>query len=155
LLNKLQKAQLFNGGWSWWQNGEANLFITNYVTRALLLLKDDVLVQTNLRNATLYLQNILPHLRKEELLDALYTLSESGHEMDYSPYLQKIFFDSLTVHQQWLAIAIKQKQHLQYDKEWKIVMQKKIETMLGGIHWGEDSYWWQHNEVATTVLANN
>jgi hypothetical protein len=153
LLSKLQKAQLFNGGWSWWQNGEADVYITNYITRALLLLKEDALVQTNLRNATLYLQHLLPGLRKGELLDALYTLSEAGHVMDYSAYLQKILFDSLTVHQQWLVVAIKQKQQMTYAKEWEVVMSEKIETMLGGIHWGEDSYRWQSNEVATTVLA--
>lgn len=153
MISKLQKAQLFNGGWSWWQGGDANLYITTYITRALLPLKEDVLVQTNLRNATLYLQNILPRLQKEELLDVLYTLSEAGHTMDYSPYLQKIQFDSLTVHQQWLVIAVKQKQQMVYSKEWQVVMSKKIETMLGGVHWGEDSYRWQHNTTATTVLA--
>lgn len=153
LLNKLQKAQLFNGGWSWWQGGEANLHITGYITRALLLLKEDALVQTNLLNAALYLQNALPRLQKEPLLDALYTLSEADHTMDYSSYLQKIAFDSLTVHQQWQVIAIKQKQQMPYDREWKVVMQKKTETMLGGMHWGEDSYRWQSNAVATTVLA--
>lgn len=153
LLSKLQKAQLFNGGWSWWQNGEANLAITNYVTRTLLLVKDDALVQTNIRNATLYLQNILPRLKEHELLDALYTMSEAGHIMDYSAYLQKIQFDSLTIHQQWLVVAIKQKQQMAHNKEWNVVMSKKIETMLGGMHWGEDSYWWERNEVATTVLA--
>ncbi|MBX3254501.1 MAG: carboxypeptidase-like regulatory domain-containing protein [Chitinophagaceae bacterium] len=153
LLSKLQKAQLFNGGWGWWKGDEANLYITNYITRALLPLKEDALVQTNLRNATLYLQNVLPRLQKGELLDALYTLSEADHIMDYSAYLQKIGFDSLTVHQQWLVIAVKQKQQMSYTRELNTVMSKKIETMLGGIHWGEDSYWWQSNEVATTVLA--
>ncbi|MBX2923556.1 MAG: carboxypeptidase-like regulatory domain-containing protein [Chitinophagaceae bacterium] len=153
LLNKLQKAQLFNGGWSWWQGGEADLHITNYITSALLPLKEDALVQTNLRNATLYLQNLLPRLQKGDLLDALYTLSEAGHIMDYSPYLQKIIFDSLTVHEQWQSIAIKQKQQIPFAKEWKVMMAKKTETMLGGLHWGEDSYRWQSNEVATTVLA--
>lgn len=153
LLSKLQKAQLFNGGWSWWQQGEANVGITTYITRALLPLKDDALVQTNLRNATLFLQNKLPLLKKDGLLDVLYTLSEAGHIVDYTPYLQKIMFDSLTVHQQWQVVAIKQKQQLNYQKEWRVVISKKVETMLGAVHWGEDAYLWQNNAIATTVLA--
>lgn len=153
LLHKLQKAQLFNGGWSWWQNGNANLAITNYVTRALLLMKDDALVKNSIRNATLYLQHLLPELKQQELPDVLYTLSEADHLMDYSPYLQVMQFDSLTIHQQWLIIAIKQKQGMSYTKEWEVVMSKKIETMLGGMYWGDDSYRWERNEAATTVLA--
>jgi alpha-2-macroglobulin len=153
LLSKLQKAQLFNGGWSWWQEGEANVGITTYITRALLPLKDDALVQTNLRNATLFLQHKLPLLKKDGLLDVLYTLSEAGHSMDYTPYLQKIMFDSLTVHQQWQVIAIKQKQQISHQKEWQVVMAEKIATMLGAVHWGEDAYRWQSNAIATTVLA--
>lgn len=153
LLGKLQKAQLFNGGWSWWPRGEVNIPITNYITRALLPLRDETLVKTNLRNATLYLQQLLPGLKENELPDVLYTLSEAGHVMDYTPYLQKLRFDSLRIHQQWLIIAVKQKQQLSYKKEWQVVMGKKIETMLGGIHWGEDSYYWDRNAIATTVLA--
>ena len=90
LISKLQKAQLFNGGWSWWEGGEANLSITNYVTMALLPLRNDVLVQENIRNALLYLQNSLPLLKDQELLQVLFTLSEAGHTMDFGQYLNRV-----------------------------------------------------------------
>ncbi|MFT3702826.1 MAG: carboxypeptidase-like regulatory domain-containing protein [Agriterribacter sp.] len=153
LLNKIQKAQHFDGSWSWWQNGESNVAITNYVTQALLLLKQDVLVQINIRNATLYLQQRIPYLNKRELLPVLFTLSEAGHQMDYQAVLQQFSFDSLSIHQQWQCIKILQKQQLSYQKKLEHVMSQKREGFLGSLYWGDDSYWWESNEIATTVLA--
>jgi alpha-2-macroglobulin len=153
LISKLQKAQLFNGGWSWWEGGEGNLSITNYVTIALVPLRSDELVQTNIRNAVLYLQNRLPALKEQELLQALFTLSEAGHSMDFGQYLNKLKFDSLTIHQQWQVVSIRQQQKLSYKNELEKVMTKKTETMFGGVHWGLDSYSWENNMIATTALA--
>lgn len=153
LLTKLQKAQLYEGGWSWWEGGVSNLAITNYVTRALLVLRGDALVETNIRNALLYLQNQLPRLQRSDRLAALFTLSEADHVMDYGYYIDRLPFDSLSLHQQWEVVKIKQQQKLNYATELGKVMAKKIETMLGGLHWGEESYWWDRNSMATTVLA--
>ncbi|MEP7372372.1 MAG: carboxypeptidase-like regulatory domain-containing protein [Chitinophagaceae bacterium] len=153
LTSKLQKAQLFNGGWGWWEGGEANLSITNYVTMALLPLRNDELVQANIRNGLLYLQNRLPTLKEQELLQALFTLSAAGHSMDFGYYLSKLKFDSLTVHQQWQLIDIRQQQKLNYKSELEKLLAKKTETMFGGVHWGLDSYSWDNNMIATTTLA--
>lgn len=153
LLEKLQKGQLFDGGWSWWEGGKPNLSITNYITRALLELRGDPLLETNIRNALLYLQNQLPRLNRYELLETLYTLSEAGHDMDYSMYLRRIPFDSLTQHQQWQMTAVLQQQKLSFDKELKKLMDKKMATMPGGLHWGDNTYSWNSNHIATTVMA--
>jgi TonB-dependent SusC/RagA subfamily outer membrane receptor len=153
LVSKLQKGQRFNGGWAWWQEGESNLYITNYITRALLEMRDDPLLQTNVRNALLYLQNQVPYMNRNMLLESLYTLSEAQHEMDYYMYLRRMPFDSLPQHQQWQIVSILQQQKRPYDKELDKLMAKKIPTMLGGIHWGEDKYYWESNAVATTVDA--
>ena len=45
LLQKVQKSQLFNGGWAWWENGKANFYITNYIAYTLLQFKDNPLVK--------------------------------------------------------------------------------------------------------------
>ena len=153
LLEKLQKSQLFNGSWGWWQEGSANSPITNYVIRTLLPLRKDPLIESNVRNGLLYLQNNLRDFKRESMLNALYTMSEAGHYMEYKQYLDKIRFDSLTLHEQWMFIKIKQQQKLDHEKEMKAVMNEKIETMLGGLHWGSDSYSWESNHMATTALA--
>lgn len=155
LLGRLQKGQLFEGGWSWWEGGQANVAITNYVTRALVALRSDALVETNIRNALLYLQSRLPFLRREELPAVLFTLSEAGHEMDYGPYMRKLHFDSLPVHQQWQVISIKQKQKVDFGPELRKILAKSGATMLGGLYWGENSYQWESNRMASTVIAFN
>jgi hypothetical protein len=153
LLSKLQKAQLFDGGWAWWEKGKPNFYISNYIASALMRFRDNALVETNVRNAFLYLHNQLPGLSNAELLAALTTLSNGKHEMDYTGWLEKIRFDSLTQHQQWQWVQICQQQKLNYQTELKTLVGKKIETQLGGIHWGEENYKWYSNEIATTVIA--
>ncbi|MGB3006268.1 MAG: carboxypeptidase-like regulatory domain-containing protein, partial [Chitinophagaceae bacterium] len=100
LLSKIQKGQLFDGSWGWWEGSLANFSITNYITRALLQLRGDALLESNIRNALLFLSNQLPKMDKFDLLESLYTLNEAGHDMDYTGFLKRLVFDSLTQHQQ-------------------------------------------------------
>ena len=153
LLQKLQKGQLFDGGWSWWEGGAANLSITNYVIQSLLHLRNEAFVETAIRNGLLYLQNRLTSLEKDELLTTLFTMSEANHLMDYQSYLSKLVFDSLTIHQQWQVVKIKQNQKLDIKKELNSLLDKKTETMLGGLYWGDTIYQWDRNDMATTALA--
>lgn len=153
LLAKLQGTQNFDGGWPWWKGGESNLYISAYVTRALLSFQEDVLVKTNLRNALLYLQNQLPILHKSELMEVLYTLSEANHLIDYVSPLRNIHFDSLPVHAQWQYVRVKQKQQLGHEKELQYLINHQNKTMLGGIYWGEANYYWQSNIMASSILA--
>jgi alpha-2-macroglobulin len=155
LLQKVQKAQLFDGGWPWWESGKANLHITNYVLNALLLHRDNALVETNIRNGFLYLQNQLPILNRSQLLASLLTLSNGKHEIDYGKWLNKINFDSITQYEQWQWVSIKQLQKMSYEKELRKLIDNKTTTTLGGIHWGEENYSWYSNDIAATVNAFN
>lgn len=153
LLKKIQKAQLFDGGWPWWEGGKANLQISNYITTALLPLRNAPLVESNVRNGLLYLQGKLPSLGKEDLLATLKTLSDAKHEMNYAGWLNRIKFDSLSQHQQWQWVKIMQQQKLDYKKQLNYLLSKKTATMHGGIHWGESNYSWYANDIATTIIA--
>jgi TonB-dependent SusC/RagA subfamily outer membrane receptor len=153
LKRKLQEAQNFDGGWSWWKGGQSNLYISTYITKALQPLKEEPLMASTIRNAVLYLQNQLNNINRYQLVEVLYTLSETGHQMDYVSYLRKIPFDSISMHSQWQVVKIKQMQQLPYSQELNQLINKKTPTMLGGIHWGIDSYSWQNNAMATTTLA--
>jgi alpha-2-macroglobulin len=153
LLKKLQDNQLFDGGWSWWEKGKANLQISAYIVEALLQLREKPLVETNVRNGLLYLQNQLAGAKKDELLQILSTMSNANHAIDYKPYLSKINFDSLTQHQQWQWVKISQQQKLDYSKQLKSLIAKRVETFTGGVHWGTENYRWYSNAAATTVLA--
>lgn len=153
LLLTLEKSQLYDGGWSWWPNGNSNLYITNYVINALLPLRAEPIVETNIRNGLLYLQNKLNYLNRDELLTTLATMSNARHLIDYASWIDKIYFDSLTQYQQWLLIKIKQQQQIDYSVELKKELKKAIPGMLGSIHWGEENYSWYNDAGATTLIA--
>ncbi len=153
LLKKVQKAQQFDGGWAWWENGQSNLYISNYVLNALLLHRSNPLVEINIRNGFLYLVNRLPYLGRNELLASLTTLSNGKHVMDYAAWIKKIPFDSLGQHQQWQWVKIKQQEQLPFRLALDSLLTKKTATMLGGVHWGADNNLWYSNDVATTIIA--
>jgi len=129
------------------------MFITNYVIKALLPLRSNPLVETNIRNGLLYLQNQLKKLDRDELLSSLLTMCEAHHLFDYQPWLQKIHFDSLTMQQQWEYVKIKQLLAVDHTKELDTLLKRSVPGMLGGLHWGEDNYHWYGDANATTVLA--
>jgi TonB-dependent SusC/RagA subfamily outer membrane receptor len=153
LIARLQKNQSYEGGWSWWENGKPDLFITNYVVRALLPIRSQGMIEMNIRNGLLFLQNKLPSLNKEELLMTLLTMSEARHLMNYELLLNKISFDSLNTDEQWKFVETLQGQNIDHAVELKKLMNKAIPGMLGGLHWGEENYRWYSDADATTVTA--
>ncbi len=155
LLLKLQKEQNFDGGWPWWENGKSNFYITNYIINILLVFRANPLVETNVRNGFIYLQNQLQSLPKNELVAALYTLSQGKHELDYAKWLMPIAFDSLPRHAQWQQVQILQNTHKKYTLQLDSLLTYKKQTILGGLYWGNDNYRWYSNANATTVLAYN
>ena len=153
LLSKLQAGQLYSGAWSWWGNGQPNFVMTNYITNALLPLRDQPLVEQNIRNACLYLQNNLKNYDRRDLLSALVTLNKANNYMEFGQWLDKIKFDSLSTFEQWNFIAIKQAQKLDFNSELDKLLKKQIPGMLGSVHWGEERNNWSNNNVASTLLA--
>ena len=94
LLQKIQKAQLYEGGWGWWESSRYNVHITNYILHALITIRNtNPLIETNVRNGLLFLQNQLPLMNKYDLFETLLTMSEAKHVIDYSPWISKIHFD--------------------------------------------------------------
>lgn len=153
LTRRLEKGQLYSGGWSWWEGGEADRFITCYVIRALLPLRSDPMVAVAVRNGLLYLQNSLPGLAWRELSDPLRTMSEAGHVMDYQPWIGKIRYDSLDQHGQWVYVRMLQALGRDYREALGSLLRKGRPGMLGSLHWGEENQRWYGDDVATTVLA--
>lgn len=153
LINRLQKNQQYDGGWGWWEHGKTNLFITNYVVRALIPLRSQGMIETNIRNGLLYLQNQLPALNREELLNTLLTMSEARHLINYQIWLNKLSFDSLNINEQWQFIRIMQLQNTGHANNLTQLMKKAIPGMLGSLHWGEETYRWYNDDLATTVNA--
>jgi len=154
LLERLQKAQQYSGGWGWWEQTNPDFYITGYVIRSLLPLRSDPLIETNIRNGLLFLQNELYNIKdKDVLLTTLQTMVAAGHTINYAPYLQKINWDSLTVQQQWQWVYIQQQLKGDYQNRLTSLIAAKRGSITGAVYWGKETYSWHNNTVATTVLA--
>jgi uncharacterized protein YfaS (alpha-2-macroglobulin family) len=73
--------------------------------------------------------------------------------MDYAKWIDKIAFDSITQHEQWQWVKINQQQKMEFKVELTKLIDKKINTMLGAVHWGTENYSWYSNDMATTIIA--
>ncbi len=153
LKNKLLQSQNFDGSWGWWPGTNGNTIITNYVLQNLEPHREDAQIENALRNGLLYLQNNLPHNNKEILLQNLLTLAKANHLMDYTSWLNKLTFDSLNIYQQWQYISLKVMLKQDVKAHLDSVISKAHFTMTGGKYWGDKTYQWHNNEVATSLLA--
>lgn len=152
LVDRLIINQQIDGGWPWWPGGNSNLYITTKVLQALRQMPHTETVNQSIRNGFIYLQNLLPK-SKETKLEILAALAEGNHMYPYQFALDCMYFDSLTMHQKWQWIRIKQKVGLDYTIELGKALKKKHETVTGGMYWGIDNWYWQSNRNASTVLA--
>lgn len=153
LIQKLQKAQLYEGGWSWWSNGSADDFITNYVIQTLLKVEDSAALRHTIRDGLLYLQNNLPKYKNPLLLNTLETFAKAGHSINYSNWLNQLAFDSLSVHEQWQYIFVKQYMKLPHETELANLVKRAVKGITGSVYWGENNFKWYSNANATTALA--
>lgn len=153
IISKLLKGQLFDGSWGWWDGGKPNLYISNYVISTLLYFRSSPEVEIAVRNGLLYLQNTLPKLQRQELLPVLLSMAKANHQMDYTPYIRQIPFDSVSQNNQWQYVQLKQLINAPYATELNYLLHKGITGVLGDLHWGEETYRWYNNSNATTQVA--
>lgn len=166
LTQKLLKTQDYSGGWPWWAGEKPDLYITSYVINAVQPLRNDPLVENAVRNGLLYLQNQLSELAaqmqdkrpshidiEQNLLRTLLTLKESGHVMDYTPYDKWIHFDSLDVEGKWSYVRMEQLMEKPDAAHLTYLLNKRIDGVLGDVHWGNQTYCWYSDEIAATAMA--
>lgn len=153
LQQRLFENQLYNGGWSWWGPGYANISITAKVLQALRYADSTETTKRAIREGNIYLQNQLAQLPRAEKLEALLCLSEGKHVYPYQFALDSLPFDSLSVHQQWQFVRIKQNAGLSYEKEIAKLWKKRKESYTGALYWGTANWYWQNNINATMVIA--
>jgi alpha-2-macroglobulin len=153
LLNKLLSNQDKSGGWAWWPGGEPNLYITVKVLQVLRQYPQNEKIEKATRSGNLYLQNLLPRLRRFDKLEALNSLKEGGHVMPYKMAIDSIPFDSLPVHQQWQYFHVMRGHQPSYDSLWQHLWEHRKESATGATFWGNQSYLWHENKNATMVVA--
>lgn len=153
LKNKLLQSQNFDGSWGWWAGTNGNTIITNYVLQNLIPKREDAPIENAVRNGLLYLQHNLQYNDKEILLYSLLTMAKANHLMDYTSWINKLNFDSLSIFQQWQYISLKVLLKQDVQEPLDSVLNKVKQTITGGMYWGANTWQWHNNEVATSLLA--
>ncbi len=156
LTDKLIKAQMYNGAWSWWgnENGIGNEYITQHVLKALMSQKENPIVSNALQNGSMFMHSKLVVQKPMQQIATLLLLRQlENKNVDYKAYLEKINFDSLQLQDQFKYVLIKQMEQLPYQKEFEKLMQLNKQTMLGGMFWENKNWYWYNDANSLTVLA--
>ena len=153
LQQRLLEHQQLDGGWGWWPGTPTHLYITTKVLQALRQADTTLPIKNALRNGYLFLQNQLPTLPQGTKIEAMYSLAEAGHVYPWQAALDTLKFDSLSLHQQWQVVRIKQKAGLPYQHHIDSLWKKRNQSYTGSIWWGTDSWYWYSNVTSTMVVA--
>ncbi|MBC5994457.1 carboxypeptidase-like regulatory domain-containing protein [Pontibacter cellulosilyticus] len=153
LIRHLEKTQLTNGAWTWWQEGPAYAWITSHVTEALVMAKvEGYTVKYKEQALADYLVQVMESGLYSDKLAALETLQQLNAKVDYTRYVQELTKQKRQSLEEQLRLTRLRQQHnmpVQLD-----TLQKyKKRTMLGGLFWGEPKYSLFNNSISNTLLA--
>ncbi|MBX2843735.1 MAG: hypothetical protein KTR26_18335, partial [Flammeovirgaceae bacterium] len=153
LVDKLENAQKEDGSWGWWPNSSSNIWMTSYVTDALLKAESAGFARTKyLENTANYLYRNLAVVSHEQQLDVLKTLTFLEYPIVYQTSLDLIAKDTTLGLYNFLKLQELRKIH-QLDYQLDTLKKFHKETLFGGIYWGEENYWFEKNAIITTLMA--
>ncbi len=88
LLRRIRKGRNDDGGWGWWNNMESAPWVTNHITRALLLAQlHGYNTKTDLQQSSQSLLDQLALLRGPELIETMHVLLDIDSTLDLKSYL--------------------------------------------------------------------
>ncbi|TPE42150.1 carboxypeptidase-like regulatory domain-containing protein [Pontibacter mangrovi] len=153
LVRHLEKTQLHNGAWTWWEQGPAYTWITSHASQALLMARQEGF-EPKYKEEQLkdYLVYVLEGNHTFEKLTALETLHQLKAEVDYPRYLNELSKQKrLSLEERLRLILLQQQHHLPVQLD---TLQKyKQRTMLGGLYWGDKKRSLFNNNISNTLLA--
>ncbi|MDO6392316.1 carboxypeptidase-like regulatory domain-containing protein [Pontibacter sp. BT731] len=155
LVRHLEKTQLPEGAWTWWQSGPAYTWITSHVVEALSLAKAEGYAprydEQKLQDFMVYR---LEQARFTDKLMMLETLHKLQAKVDYTRYVQELSKrEGLSLEEQLRLTRMRQK--LKLEAPLDTLQKYKQVTTLGGLHWGERRYSLSNNHISNTLLAYN
>ncbi|MEZ4777044.1 MAG: alpha-2-macroglobulin family protein [Bacteroidia bacterium] len=148
IKRKLLRNRNKDGSWGWWENGSGNVWMTAYITRALLVAGEE---KDNLAISAQWLLDRLFTLSPDEALYAMLTLSEMYPVLRFPYELEKAEKLASRPYHQLLITRIRQNQGLPVDMEkfWD----DSHTDLMGGKYWGPESWYWYGGNVEMTTLA--
>ncbi|MGK0487388.1 MAG: TonB-dependent SusC/RagA subfamily outer membrane receptor [Candidatus Endobugula sp.] len=91
LITRIRKSKASSGGWGWWENMRPSTWVSNHVTRAMLLAQfSGYNTKTDLKESTRYLTEQLPLLRSTELIETMHVLLDVDSSLSLNMYLPVI-----------------------------------------------------------------
>jgi len=153
LIRHLEKTQLKEGAWSWWESGPAYTWITSHVVEALVMAKKaNYLINYQEQKVIDYLIYQLEKGSYYDQFTALEVLHQLKADGDYSRYVKILQKKSKpTLEEQFRLTRLQQQ--LQFPVQLDTLQKYKQQTMLGGMYWGEEKYSLFNNNITNTLLA--
>lgn len=157
-IARLVKAQNADGSWGWWANGAANIWMSNYVLRALHSAQSMGYPSKALENGLRWLTNQFPVKNDQEFLQTLQTLLLAGQKIEVSKELRDTLNKPQKLHcNRLLSVWIQQELGLKPSLD-SLMKYRKLDA-YGGAFWEESEttqvwqYDWYNNRLSNTLLA--
>ncbi|WP_162055448.1 carboxypeptidase-like regulatory domain-containing protein [Pontibacter pamirensis] len=153
LIRHLEKTQLQEGAWAWWQSGPAYAWITNHVVEALVMAKKESYpVRYEGQKLVDYMVYLLERGDYNNKLTSLETLFKLQVDVDFARYVKELEKNRKQTLEDKLRL-MRMRQRLQLPVQLDTLQRYKKETMLGGIFWGEEKHNLFNNNISNTLLA--
>lgn len=151
ILEKLVSAQNKNGSFGWFSGNDADYRITNYVISTMQKVNKDGWLDVIIRRGLAHLDNNLGNMRIEDRITSLATLSASGYASNYKTHLEELQKKPVGTYNRAVLVKIAKEQNLPYRAALDTLVMLRTETKHGA-YWGQRSYDWYRNDLATTLL---
>jgi hypothetical protein len=153
LIRHLEKTQLQEGAWTWWQSGPAYAWITNHVVEALVMAKKEgYTVRYQGQKLVDYMVYLLERGDVQDKLTSLEILFKLQPDIDFARYVRALEKEKIQTLEEKLRL-MRMRQHLQLPVQLDTLQRYKKATMLGGIFWGEEKQSLFNNHISNTLLA--
>lgn len=152
LIRKLEQNRNKDGGWGWWNKSASVYWISQHVTKALLMAeKERFLVNIDkpaLINYYVFELNSISYTDKITLLETLYDLDA---KINFPVYLDTMPANKGSKYDQFRLLFLKQRAGIHINTA-PLLAARQI-TMLGNSYWGEENYQLFNNSIQLTLLA--
>lgn len=155
MIRKLVANQNKDGSWSWWKNGEGEVWITLHVARALLRAEKEGIPSAFDKELLInYLQSRLAGAHAGIRPDVLQFLAEQGQAMNVREIADSLaVMKYKSVHDRLEAQRLLQT--LGQKVDWPWIKSIRSETAKGNYYWGEEKTHVLDNAVINTLIVYN
>lgn len=153
-IKRLTKQQQKDGGWSWWENGKSQVWISLHILNAFdWAEKLDYKFSYDKEGAKSFLMSKYEYASQAEKLQILVYYGEQGEKVNIPSLLDSIKASHTTsaFHLRLMKERIRQLNGINPDWEW--IQSQRKETIKGNWYWGDTEERLFDNDIENTLLA--